>query len=101
MLGINKGSWKNYLNFHFESLSYHYGKDKNYYDNIFNLNDLDDKVKPFLENIWGIYLPKVKMRDSKFIKKAYIKSIKQENIQQIINLYKCDYKNGWVINNDN
>ena len=52
ILGLNKGSWKNYINFHFESLTYHYGKTQNYYDEIYNINDLNQKVKPYLEKLW-------------------------------------------------
>jgi len=96
ILGLNEGGWKNYINFHFESLTYHYGKTQNYYDEIYDINDLDQKVKPYLENLWKIDLPNAKMRNSKVVKLNYLESLNNRNIKQIINFYKEDYQNGWA-----
>ncbi len=97
ILGLDKGSWKNYLNYHFEPLTYHYGNDLNYFDEIFYLSDLDSKVKPFLENLWGIDLPTIKMRNSRLITKRYIDTLSKNDKKQIFNFYKEDYQNGWAV----
>ena len=85
------------MNYHFEPLTYHYGNDLNYFDEIFYLSDLDSKVKPFLENLWGIDLPTIKMRNSRLITKRYIDTLSKNDKKQIINFYKEDYQNGWAV----
>ena len=95
ILGINNGSWKNYLNFHFEPLTYHYGKDRNYFNEIYNLSNLNKTMKPYLENLWGIKLPSFHMRNSKLRESNYLTTLSTKNLKQVKEFYNEDYRNGW------
>ena len=95
-LGIGNDMRKNYINFHFETLTYHYGDERDYFDRIFDMKSIDNELKNYLEDNLHIKFPKIHTRNSKGIKQKKIKNLEDRYIEKIIEMYKTDYSNGWV-----
>jgi len=96
ILGIGNDMRKNYINFHFETLTYHYGDERDYFDKIFDMESIDNELKNYLEDIFHLKLPKIHTRNSKGIEQKKIKNLDNSHIEKIIDMYKTDYSNGWV-----
>ena len=95
LLGIGNDQRKNYINFHFQSLTYHYGNDPNYFDKVFDIKDLNSKLKPFLEDIWNIELPEIHTRNSDAINQEKIKFLPDDIKNKVIKMYSIDYESEW------
>jgi RecG-like helicase len=80
-----------YMKFHFASQTYHFGKDSSYYDYIFDINEINNKFKSYLEKMWRIELPKLHARNNR--KNKF--DLTTTQINKIKEIYLEDYNNGW------
>jgi len=87
---MNDGITK-YIKFHFAPQTYHFGNDINYYENVFDLSEIDNKFKKYLEGKWNIELPRLHARNAKS-KKFDLTTSQIKKVKQI---YSVDYDNGW------
>jgi len=79
-----------YLENHFLPQTNYIGNSKDYYDYVFDITDLNTKVKQFLEDKLKCDLPNLHTR--KQIKKP---NLNKGQIDKIKKIYEIDYENGW------
>lgn len=84
---INTPEYKNFEN-HTKPLTFFLGKNSNFYDYIFNINEMD-KVKKLIESIYNVSLPNLHLQKSGDIKKPVPTDVE---IKWIKNRYKIDYE---------
>ena len=82
-----------YIGFHFDPQSWHLGKNRDYYDKVFDLSELGTEVKGYLESKWKIELPDIRARDSRSTTNNLV--LTEEQIQKVKAFYQEDYDNGW------
>lgn len=80
-----------YMKFHFESQTYHFGKDIDYYENVFDSSEISTGFKKYLEKKWGIELPNLHARNNKSNKF----DLTANQIKKVKQIYYEDYENGW------
>lgn len=80
-----------YLKFHFAPQTYHFGSDYKYYEKVFDVKEVDTKLKNYLEERWNIGLPKLHARNNGLNKF----DLTTGQIKKIKTLYNQDYENGW------
>ena len=77
--------------YHFAPQFKQFGKDLSYYDQVFDISEMNTSVKEYLEDKWKIDLPQLHTR------KGNSTSIKltEYQIKRIKDIYKEDYRIGW------
>lgn len=80
-----------YLWYHFAPQVNQLGKDYNYYNKVFDINDIGIDVKKYLESKWKIILPDIHCRNNSKKKTSLTKS----QIDKLKKFYEEDYSVGW------
>ena len=80
-----------YVWYHFAPQFKQFGKDLSYYDQVFDISEMNTSVKEYLEDKWKINLPQLHTRKGN---SASIK-LTEYQIKRIKNIYKEDYRIGW------
>lgn len=83
----------NYIKFHFDPQTFHYGSDVSYFDHVFDVSEMNTTIKTFLEGKWDIELPVLHARDSKQIDKKL--ELTEAQVEKVKKFYQVDYDNGW------
>lgn len=89
--GANKNL--NYLEHHFAPQSLILGNNQDYYEHIFDITEINTKVKSYLEKRWGIELPSLHCRKTKTLKDVKPTSIDLKYMEEI---YKIDLSCNWI-----
>ena len=87
---MNDGKTK-YMKFHFAPQTYHFGENRGYYERVFDVNEVNTKLKKYLEDRWDIGLPQLHARNNGLNKFDLTTS----QIKKIKIIYNQDYENGW------
>ena len=83
----------NFLEHHFASQSLILGKDEDYYEHIFDISEMNTKVKSYLEKRWGVELPSLHCRKAK--KNSEIIP-NPKDLKHIEEIYKIDLSCNWI-----
>jgi hypothetical protein len=83
----------NFLRFHFAPQSWHYGKNPNYFDHVFDVSEVGTKLKEYLEDKWKVQLPNLHARNSGGGRKF---DLTTSQIRKLEEIYKEDFNNGWI-----
>ena len=83
----------NYLGHHFAPQSLILGKNKDYFEHIFKMEEIDTSLKIFLEGKWGVELPSLHCRKAEKENKVIPST---EELRLIREIYKTDYALGWI-----
>ena len=89
---LNDGK-TNFMKFHFDPQTTHFGKDYSYYTHVFDTTEVSTKLKDYLENKWQIELPDLHARNSGSKPKFELTS---KQIDKIKEIYSDDYNTGWA-----
>ena len=82
----------NFMKFHFESQTYHFGKDRDLYHKVFDISEVGTGLKKYLEGKWNIELPDVHARNSGGGRKF---DLSRGQLNRVKEIYTQDYYNGW------
>ena len=80
-----------YLWYHFAPQHKQFGKNLDYYTEIFTMEDISTKLKDFLEDRWKVDLPQIHTRKSKNVPL----NISEDTRNKIKEIYAEDYRLGW------
>lgn len=83
----------NYLGHHFAPQSLIIGKNKDYFEHIFKMEEIDTSLKVYLEGKWGISLPSLHCRKAEKRSKIIPST---EELLLIREIYKSDYSLDWI-----
>ena len=84
------------LEHHFAPQSLILGNNKDYYEHIFDITEINTKVKSYLEKRWGIELPSLHCRKTKTLNDVKPSSIDLKYIEEI---YRIDLSCNWICRN--
>lgn len=87
-----KGKEVKYLKYHFAPQWKNLGKDPDYYKHVFDISEVNSKLRPYLEEKWSIELKELHSRKLK-IKTSNDLTQKSKDILK--EFYKEDYRLGW------
>lgn len=82
------------LAFHFLPQTYHFGRDADYYDEIFTVAEVGSRLKEYLQDAWGIELPNLHARHRRCPLNR-VAALQEWQVRRIQSLYHEDYQNGW------
>ncbi len=82
-----------YLEYHFAPQSQILGINKDYYEQIFDISEINTKVKSYLEKKWMIELPFLQCRKSKIYNKIIPN---RKELKIIEELYRIDLSSDWI-----
>ena len=80
---------QNYIRIHCRTNTEMLGEDKNIYTHVFNVDEINPKLKPLLEQWSGKKLKETWLRKTEPVK------ITKEQEEKIKSIMKVDYDNGW------
>ena len=89
--GANKNL--NFLEHHFSSQALILGSNEDYYEHIFDISEINTKVKSYLEKRWGIELPFLHCRKAKTSEDVKPSRKDLRNIEEI---YRIDLSCNWI-----
>lgn len=90
-LKMNDGK-TNFMKFHFAPQTYHFGSNKEAYTKVFNVSDIDQGLRRYLEHKWNVGLPALHARNSGGAAKF---DLTTGQIAKVKEIYAEDYNNGW------
>lgn len=90
-LKMNDGK-TNFMKFHFESQTYHFGSDPSIYTYVFDIKDIGNLLRGYLESKWSIDLPPLHARNNGGGRRFDMTPSQIDKVQAI---YHEDYRNGW------
>lgn len=82
----------NFMRFHFQSQTYHFGNDPSQYTKVFDLKQVGTGLKSYLEDKWSISLPPLHARNNGGGRRF---DLTPSQIDKVKTIYSDDYKNGW------
>ena len=82
-----------FLKYHFAPHHKILGSDKSIYNHVFDISEIDTKVKQYLEDMWKIKLPKLHCRNQSQRRYGLILTKSQRRILE--KRYEKDYQVGW------
>lgn len=83
----------NYLEHHFAPQTEIFGTDKSYFENIFRMDEINNKLKKYLEKRWGLQLPDLCCRKGK--NNAGL-TLTKEDLRLIKEIYQSDFSCEWI-----
>ena len=86
---MKKYNIQNYIRIHCRTNTEMLGKDKKIYTHVFNVDEINPKLKPLLEQWSGKKLKETWLRKTEPVK------ITKEQEEKIKSIMKVDYDNGW------
>ena len=95
---LNKSTMKmndgktNFMRFHFEPQTYHFGTDRDSYHKVFDIREIGTGLKGYLESKWGVELPRIHARNSGGGRKF---DLSKGQLTKVKEIYAQDYENGW------
>jgi len=83
----------NYLDHHFAPQSLIFGTNEDYFEHIFQMNEINTKLKSYLEDRWRLQLPDLHCRKSAKTNKS---TLNEEDLYIIKDFYRSDFACDWI-----